>query len=136
MNKTKLGISVGLVGAALYFLGAISLIPAFLLAGYVLLFEENEWLKKTAVKMVVIIVCFSIASIGISMIQNVFSVINTMVRWVFSSASIYIPLNLDSLLRTILGFVENLILLILGFKALTVGSMKVGFIDKIVDKYF
>ena len=52
MQKTKLGLTVGLVGAGLYFLGLFSFIPAFLLAAYVLLMEDNEWLKKTAVKMV------------------------------------------------------------------------------------
>lgn len=33
-------------GAALYFMGFLSIIPLLIMAGYVLLFEENEWLKK------------------------------------------------------------------------------------------
>ena len=37
MNKIKLGVSAGLTGAILYFLGAISIIPAVILAGYILL---------------------------------------------------------------------------------------------------
>ena len=44
MNKIKLGVSAGLAGAILYFLGAISIIPAVILAGYILLKEENDWL--------------------------------------------------------------------------------------------
>lgn len=59
MQKTKLGLSVGLVGAALYFLGLFSFIPAFLLAAYVLLMEENQWLKRAAVKMVAVLIGFS-----------------------------------------------------------------------------
>ena len=53
MQKTKLGISVGLLGAAIYFTGLFSgYLVAVLLAGYVLMFEENEWLRKNAVKAV------------------------------------------------------------------------------------
>ena len=40
-GKTKLGISLGLLGAALYFMGLMGITPLVLLAGYVLLFEEN-----------------------------------------------------------------------------------------------
>src|SRR5574344_1340231 len=49
MEKTKLGIPVGLLGAAMlfacYFGGYL---VSFVLAGYILLFEENAWLKRTA----------------------------------------------------------------------------------------
>ena len=53
MQKTKLGISVGLLGAAIYFTSLFSgyLVPV-ILTGYVLLFEENDWLRKNAVKAV------------------------------------------------------------------------------------
>lgn len=47
MKKTKLGISVGLLGAMLFFscyFGGYTI--AIIIAGYVLLFEENAWLKK------------------------------------------------------------------------------------------
>lgn len=42
--------SAGLAGAILYFLGAISIIPAVILAGYILLKEENDWLKYSGSK--------------------------------------------------------------------------------------
>ncbi len=46
MQKTKLGVSVALMGAALYFLGLFSgYVALIILAGYVLLMEENVWLK-------------------------------------------------------------------------------------------
>ena len=43
MQKTRLGISVGLLGAGVCFLGLVGgyLVTA-ILAGYILLFEENE----------------------------------------------------------------------------------------------
>ena len=53
MQKAKLGISVGLLGAAIY-LTALSgsLLGLLVLAGYVLLVEDNQWLRLSAVKAV------------------------------------------------------------------------------------
>ena len=50
MQKTRLGISVGMLGAAIYLTGLFSgYVVAVLMAGYVLLFEENSWLRRSAV---------------------------------------------------------------------------------------
>lgn len=47
MSKTKLGISTTLLAALAYFAGGFSgYLLLFLVAGYVLLKEEDEWLKK------------------------------------------------------------------------------------------
>lgn len=54
--KTKLGISAGLLGAAVFFLALVGgWIPTILVAGYILLFEANDWLKNCAVKAVAVI---------------------------------------------------------------------------------
>ena len=53
MNKTKLGITTGLLAALAYFTGCFSgYLLLFLVAGYVLLKEEDEWLRKNVVKAV------------------------------------------------------------------------------------
>ena len=49
-SKTNIGISAGLIGAALYLtllFGGYT--PFLFLAAYVFLKEDNAWLKKTAV---------------------------------------------------------------------------------------
>ena len=48
--KTKLGISVGILAAATYLAALIGITPLLLVAGYILIVEENDFLKKTAVK--------------------------------------------------------------------------------------
>ena len=54
MQKTRLGISVGMLGAAVYLTGLFSgYLVAILMAGYVLLCEENGWLKRSDIKAVV-----------------------------------------------------------------------------------
>ena len=50
MEKTKLGISVALTAALLYFLGLISPIALVVAAGYVLIAEKDQWLRKSAVQ--------------------------------------------------------------------------------------
>lgn len=134
MQKTKLGISVGLLGAALYFLGALSIIPAFLLAGYVLLMEDNEWLKKTAVKMVIMIIVFNILYLAVGMVQNVFDSLDIIFGWI-TPFRIDVPLNLDQLARIVLVILRDLILIISGFNALTMGTIKSKFMDNIINKH-
>ena len=47
MQKTKIGISVGVMGAVMYFASLFGgYIPMLLLAGYIFLKEENIWLQK------------------------------------------------------------------------------------------
>ena len=77
MQKTKLGISVGLLGAAVYFTALFGgYLPLIVLAGYILLFEENPWLKKSAVKSAVIVFSFALLSALIGFIPNAIDLIN------------------------------------------------------------
>ena len=50
MQKSKLGISVGLLGALIYFAGLINPLAMIVLVGYVLLKEENPWLRKAQLR--------------------------------------------------------------------------------------
>lgn len=134
MQKTKLGISVGLTGAALYFLGAISFIPAFLLAGYVLLFEENDWLKKAAVKMISVVVVMGILSMCVGLVQDAFGIVSLALNWV-KFIDFKVPLNLDRMILYVIGFMENALLLLMGFRALSMGTVKSGYFDKIITKH-
>ena len=80
MQKTKLGISVGLLGAVLYFTGLFSgYIVAVLIAGYILLCEENEWLRKSAVKALGVMIAFSLMTTVINLIPNALSFIDEIV---------------------------------------------------------
>lgn len=135
MLKTKLGISIALVGAAMYFLGAISFTPAILLAGYVLIAEENEWVKRQAAKMVGVVVLFSLLSIAVGWIDDVVGVLNIIVRWFNSDVYLSVPANLTSLCRYIISIAKEVLLLVMGFRALGMKNVKLGLIDKPLDKF-
>ncbi|WP_010681132.1 hypothetical protein [Acetivibrio cellulolyticus] len=134
MQKTKLGISVGLLGAALYFIGLMNFLGLILLAGYVLLFETNEWLKRSAVKAVAIVIGFTLVTVIIGIGSDVIAVLNNLLSWVRIPFALSWPLQIDSIVLNAVDALEKLVLLVLGFKAFTQGSITIGPIDKVVDK--
>ena len=136
MQKTKLGISVGLLGAGLYFMGLFSgYLVAVLLAGYVLLCEDNEWLKKAAVKAISVMVLFSFASAIVNLIPNVMSFIDSIVSMFGGNFYIAFISNLVNAVVTALNVIEKLLLLGLGVKALNQGTIAVPVVDGLINKY-
>ena len=137
MQKTKLGISVGLLGAAAYLLTGFSgYTAALLIVGYVLLFEENEWLKKACVKAVALAVCFTVLSNAIGLIPDILG-------WVSSLANLFngyfnysVVSNIISLITRTLDIIRTCLFLLLGLQALNQGSVSVPVVDKLIDKYF
>lgn len=134
MNKTKIGITIGLAGAAVYFLGLYSSVLAFLFVVYILAFEENGWLKKQAVKMAALILGFAILQTGLGCVDKIVSIINYILRWFPVSWQVSVPLNLTSLLSTALSLTEDILLIVMGWSAWRFQSVNIRFLDNIVDK--
>lgn len=134
--KSNLGISVGLMGAATYFLGLFGgWIPAVMIAGYVLLFESNEWLRLSVIKAVAICVFFSIVSViiglipsAINLVDNIFSIFN-------GYFSVDILSKFVALADSILLIAKTLLLLMLGFRALHQGTIGFAMIDRLILKH-
>lgn len=136
MQKTKLGISVGLLGAAIYFMGLFSgYLVAVVLAGYVLLCEENSWLRKSAVKAVFVMAVFSLTVAALNLVPDIFGFINN----IFSmfGGNFYVPFisNLINAIVAALNFIEKLLMIGLGVKALNQGTIAVPVVDKLISKY-
>ena len=136
MQKTKLGISVGLLGAAIYFMSLFSgYMVAVLLVGYVLLFEENEWLKKSAVKAIALMVFFSLLTAVVNLIPNVISVIDYIVSMFGGNFYIAFVANLVNAVVAALNIIQKLLLIGLGVKALNQGTIAVPVADNLINKY-
>ena len=137
MQKTRLGISAALLGAVVCFSGLFSgYLLVFLLTAYILLMEENVWLKKTAVKTIAVLMVFSLLNAVLGLIPDLISVISSIFNIFNGSFSIRILSSIISAARSVLGFLETLLLLGLGFKALNQGPIKIPMTDKLVDKAF
>lgn len=136
MQKTKLGISVGMLGAVLYFMGLFSgYLITLLLAGYVLLCENNEWLKKAAVKVVSIMIIFSFWTTIVGLVPGAIGVIDDIVSIFGGNFYIAFVSNLVNAIVSVLNILEKLLLLGLGVKALNQGTIPVPVIDNLINKY-
>lgn len=136
MQKTRLGISVGMLGAAIYLTGLFSgYVVAVLMAGYVLLFEEKSWLRRSAVKAVSLMVFFSFITVLINLIPNAISSINYIASMFGSSFYAVFITNLVSAVTSIIDIIEKLLFIGLGVKALNQGTITAPVVDKLVSKY-
>lgn len=136
MQKTKLGISVGMLGAAIYFASLFSgYMIAVLMVGYVLLFEENGWLKRNAVKAIVLMMLFSFFTTTINLIPNVIGVMGNLM---FAFGKVF---NMDALkymisaITGVIDIIEKVLFLALGVKALNQGTIVISAVDKVLNKY-
>lgn len=137
MQKSKLGISMALIGAALYFIGLFSgYVAIVLLAGYVLLMEENVWLKKTAVKSVALLIFFSLISSVVGLVPSLINFFDDIINIFGGSFSIWFLTNIISVLRSGINLVQTVLFLLLGLKALNQGTIPVPVVDKMVEKCF
>lgn len=136
MEKTRLGISVGLLGAIAYVLTGFSgYVPALLIAGYVLLFEENEWLKRSCVKAVVLAVCFTLIVGAIGLIPDLLSWVSSTVT-LFDGSFNYSQVNtVISLFTRALNIIEDCLFILLAVKALKQGNLSVPVVDEMIDKH-
>ena len=136
MQRTKLGISVGLLGAGAYFCGLLGwYVPLVLIAGYVLLVEENQWLRKTSVKAVIVTMFFALLSVLIGLIPDCISTVSSVFGIFGGSFSIGFLTKLVAALQNILSLIRIVVLAIMGFKALTQGNIAFSPADKLSDKH-
>ncbi|MBR7142998.1 MAG: hypothetical protein IKD06_05615 [Clostridia bacterium] len=136
MQKTKLGITVGLMGAIIYFMGLISgYLLTVLLVGYVLLVEENLWLKKQGVKALLLMGCFSLASLAVGLIPDLLEIVNNIIGIFGGYISFNFVYNLINLIRNVLNVVELVLFVLLGLKSFTQGTIQIPVVDNLVNKF-
>ena len=137
MQKTKLGLSVGLLGGIIYFASAFGggYLVALLLCGYVLLVEDNPWLRKTSVKAVLLLNLFSLISFVLSLIPDIWQTITNLLMAFNKYPSSTFISGISSTISSAITIVKSVLFVILGLKSLNQGVIKLPVIDKIIDKY-
>lgn len=133
--KTKLGISVAMMAAITYLLGFFSgYLALILIAGYVLLFETDEWLKKSVVKALGISLVFTLASTLIGLIPNFVNLIDSLLRIFEEEFEVEVLSNLVAFVQNVLGFCEKLLMLALAFLAAKAKTIKLPVLDDMIEK--
>lgn len=136
MQKTRLGIEVGLMGTIIYFTGLFSgYLVAIILTGYVLLFEENPWLKRSAVKAIVTMTFFSGLSVICNLIPDILTFLNSCIYIFGASFSTVLVSKIMSVINSGIDITQKVLFLGLGLKALNQSTIVIPAIDRFVSKY-
>lgn len=136
MQKSKLGFSVGLFGAIFCILGAVIGIswPLLAIAAYVFVREENEWLRRLTLKVVIILLAGAVITMIIPYILGAFyDVIN-----LFVDDADIIDFNWITKISTFtvkyIDIIINVVLVLIGLKALKQSHFSVKSVDNIISK--
>ncbi len=136
MQKTKLGISVGLLGAifcfACIFGGYTAII---LLAGYILLAESDAWLHRVTVKGGILMLAFSVMVALVNFLPNIMYFINDVFNIFGGHFHIPVLTSVINVIVSILNLAEKVLFLLLGFKALKQETIVIPPIDSFISKY-
>lgn len=136
VQKTKLGITVGAFGAITYFTGFFSgYLVVIVLVGYVLLFEENAWLRRSVVKAIVLMTFFSVLLAVLNLIPDVIELTGNIALVFNGHFAIAKVSQIITVLVNGINIVEKVLFLGLGIKALSQGTIVIPFIDTKVSKY-
>lgn len=129
--RTRLGITVGMLGAAIYVSALISPVVLGLLAIYVLFLEENHWLKASAIKAVICYLGFFVVFQVIDGINYFLSIINrmmSMVHW-------YPDLSFPGSITDALSICRIVFFLVVAFGALKMRDLRIDRIDEFVETH-
>lgn len=132
-QKSRLGISTRLLAVITYLLGLTGgYIVLCLIAGYILLAEDDKWLKNIAIKAVVICGAFLLMRTFINFIPDILSGIGYFVAIFGGQFSIPIITKLCGLATVIVSLSERIILLLCGFAAYNGENKIIEKIDSII----
>lgn len=136
MHNTRLGISAGALGAAAYLAGFFGgYVVVVLLTGYVLLFEENAWLRRCVVKAAVILLFFTFLIGCINIIPDILDAISNFSSIFGRSVTIPIIYNIISFITSILTVFEKILILGLGIKATRQETIVIPAVDSLVSRF-
>ena len=128
--KTKLGISAGMMGAILYFTALFGgYVPLFIAAGYVLIKEENTFVRKAAFKSTILLLFFSAVSTLLSSFNEILSIIGNLF-----DTFIKVPLNFDDIFNSSISLIKTVVFVIFGIMAFKQEDIRIPPIDDAIDK--
>ncbi len=139
MEKTKLGISVCLMGALVFLSSYLGITALLLVGGYILLKEESAKLKKCVAYALTLYLVFLAASVVVGFVGNVFDILNFK-NWMYSVdviSTIYSVIRAFlSALSSIISVAEKVVFGLLAAYTLTGKEIKIAILDKFVEKHF
>lgn len=134
--KAKAGMAVGLLAAGMAFLGMLNTTALVLVALYVFLKEEDNWLRKAAVRIVGTVVMFAAFTGLMNVGFNFLRMIDTTIELGFSGFYILNKIiTVENILFYIIDGIQTILLFIIGIKALSMKAVRIPIVDGLIDKY-
>ena len=137
MEKTKLGISAGMLAAIVYFSTAVfGYLALLVVGGYILFVEKTEWLKKCVIKVVVLMLFYSLISTVIGVIPQLLS-FGGGEDGLFGSYYLYLTgtYQIVAVILVILNLMRIVLFLVLGAKALQEKTITIPIVDRFINAY-
>lgn len=136
MEKSKLGIAKELLAAGI-FIGALA--GGYVFAGimvlYVLLKEDDQWLKEMGVKAIATLMVFSFFINCIDLVPDVVNWFATLTNILEASWDSYKLTSAIGLITSILDIMRTIFFLVLAGKALKHQTVNVPIVDDLIKKY-
>lgn len=142
MYKTKLGISNCMLAGIIFFFAllfefnsaSLFMWPLIITVAYVLLKEEDLWLKASAIKAVMIIIVFALIPFAFSFVEDLMSFINFFLR-IAKTETIGDGFYIMGTINMLCEIAEKIILLILAIFAFKGKTIKVPVVDNVIRKH-
>lgn len=135
MEKTKLGISVCLMGMLVFLAGYLGITALILVAGYIFIREENETLRKYAVYAIALFVTFLVADVCVNVLHILFIDLINFRSWMYGSTYYGVMNGILSTITYILNLAEKVVFGLFAVGALAGKAIKIGFLDKFAEKH-
>ncbi len=136
MEKTKLGISVGLMGALMFLICLLGgYVSAIVAAGYILLCEKDQWLKKTTIKALVLMIGFGLMLVLIGLIPETFNFIQSVAELFNGYLDVSVLYQFFNMISLLVGLVKKVVFVLLAWKALKMQTINVPVVDSLLKKY-
>lgn len=136
MQQARLGISVGMLGAAIYLTGLFGgYLVAVILAGYVIIFEDNPWLRRTAVKAVTLMICFSLLLTSVNLVPDTIGFIGNVTAIFNIDFTAYALNHFISAVAGVIDIIQKILFMCLGIKALGQSTIIIPAVDTLISQY-
>ena len=136
MKKTNLGIPEGLMALIIcllcYYGGYV---VTALVIGYVIFKEESEFLKKLALKVLVLLLTFSLLSTLINLIPDVINLTYSVIHIFAPNFYISFIDRIFNFIYNVIYFVKTLVFLALAFYSLQGKEFTVPVLEEKLDKF-
>ncbi len=140
--KSKLGIHIGFLACLCFLVGYFfGSVPLVLLVGYILIAEDSDFVRVSAVKSLLIVLMVDVLVLLIGLLPDLFDFINWFTRIFnadtqFNNTEAIAKINqIFDFIVWIVRFCEKILMMLLAFMACGMKTIKVPFVEGLIAKY-